>query len=108
MFCAGFQLLQSHYSDILQSLPVNYETTLDVLKDSFTDDQIGHILSSPDNTVANKTILELLVAHVKATRSLTDLCDRLQKITTISTEPSHLISVVCKLRAGEVYECHGG
>ena len=107
MFYAGFKLLQSHYSDILQSLPVNYEATLDVLQYCFNDDQIGHILSSSDHTIANKMILELLVAHVKATRSLTELCDRLQKITTISPEPSHLISVVCKLRAGEVFECHG-
>jgi len=98
---AGFHLLQSHYSDILQSLPVNYEKTLDVLQNCFTSDQISLIHSSPDHTGANKMILELLVAQVKATRNLTELCNRLQKITTTLPEPSHLVSVVCKLRTGK-------
>ena len=62
---------------------------------------MSQILSSPDHIVANKTILEILVDHFKTTRNLKELCDRLEKITTILQKPELLISVICELKAGE-------
>ena len=99
--CAGMQLLQSHYFDILQSLPLDHKKTLEILQGCFTDDQISTIISNSDHTVANKAILETLITHFKATRNLKEFCGKLEYITTISPQPEQLISVICKLKAGE-------
>ena len=96
------QLLQSHYSGILQCLPVDQRKTLNALQHCFTVDQLCQILSSPDHTVANETILQHLVDHFKATKSLKEFCDILEKLTTPSPHPEKLSSIICKLRAGEL------
>ena len=95
------QLLRSHYFDILQSLPLDHEKTLEILQGYFTDDEISTILSNSDCTVANKAILETLFTHFKATMNLKEFCDKLENITIISPQPEQLISVICKLKAGE-------
>jgi len=94
--------LQSHYSDILHCLPVDQHKTLNVLQHHFTVDQICQTLSSPDHAIANKTILQHLVDHFEATKNLKEFCNRLEKLTTLSPHPEQLVSIICKLRTGEV------
>ena len=63
-------------------------------------DQICQILSSTDHATANKIILDNLVDRFKDTKNLKELCDRLEKVTTISSQPEQLFSIICELRAG--------
>jgi len=95
------QLLLSHFSDILQSLPIDHKKTLDILQHYFTDNQISDILSNTDHSVANKAILDILITHFKATKNLKELCNKLEKILTISPQPEQLRPVISKLKAGE-------
>ena len=94
------ELVQSHYSNILQCLPTNYGQTLEVLLRCFSDDQVCQILSTDNHITANKTILDFLIGHYKENRNLSELCDRLEKVMNILPEPGELVAILCDLRAG--------
>ena len=55
----------SKYDAIVQSLPSDFEKTLQVLQNHLSDDQICDVLASPNYTIANKTILNYLIEKVK-------------------------------------------
>ena len=90
--------MRSKYDDIVQSLPSDYEKTLQVLQDNLTDDQICDVLSSPNYTIANKTILNLLMKEIQFTASSVEFCDRLEHITSLLHDPGKLAAILNELR----------
>ena len=85
---------------MVQSLPNNYEKTLQVVQDHLTDDQICDVLTCPKHTVANGAILNCLMEKVKFTGDIVELCDQLDKISLLLPEPGVLSSVAAELRKG--------
>ena len=96
----ALHLLRSKYDVIVQSLPSDYEKTLQVVQDNLTDDQICDVLTSPNYTIANKTILNYLMEKVKCTANIAEFCDLLEKITSLLPDPGILITIVNELRTG--------
>ncbi|XP_065894557.1 uncharacterized protein [Dysidea avara] len=90
----NLSLFKSKYSDILQSFPDNYLQTLHILQDSFTDDLIVSIVSTPNAAVANKMILDYFLDGLKCNDDLIQLCDLLK---TLSDSPK-LLQVIDELR----------
>jgi len=105
--------MRSKYDNIVQSLPNDYEKTLQAIQDFLTDDQICNVLTSPDCTIANKTIVNFLMEKVKSVDDIADFCDQLDKITSLlpDTETIMLMMIVNELRRGKdtskinVYVC---
>ena len=64
-------------------MPNDYELTVGKLLNYINDDQICAILSSGNSTIANKLILDCLIERMTCREELLDLCDQLEKITTI-------------------------
>ncbi|XP_065894589.1 uncharacterized protein [Dysidea avara] len=95
---SAYDLMRSKYDDIVQSLPSDYEKTLQVVQDQLTDDQICDVLSSSNYTIANKTILNCLMEKVKCTADISEFCDQLDKIISLLPDPGVLSSVVGELR----------
>jgi len=93
--------LRSKYDVIVQSLPCDYEKTLQAVQDHLTDDQICDVLTSPNYTVANKTILNCLIEKVKCTANIVEFSNQLEKIATLLPNSETLLSVVLELRAGK-------
>ena len=91
-----FTQLKTHYHSILQSMPDNYEQSVDKLKNYISDDQICMILNSSNSTVANKVILNGLIERMSCREELLDLCHQLE---TISTSPQ-LMMVISEIRSG--------
>ena len=91
-----FTQLKTHYHSILQSIPDNYEQSVDKLKNYISDDQICMILNSSNSTVANKVILNGLIERMSCREELLDLCHQLE---TISTSPQ-LMMVISEIRSG--------
>ena len=89
--------MRSKYDVIVQSLPSDYEKTLQAVQDHLTDEQICGVLTSTNYTIANKTILNCLMEKVKSTADILQLCDQLVKI---SSESRMLCSIVSELRIG--------
>ncbi|XP_065907106.1 uncharacterized protein [Dysidea avara] len=77
-------------SNIAQSLPNNYEMTLEMLKDHLTDDQICRVLSSPNSSVANSVILDCLMEK----NTTIQFCELLEIITPISSKPELLLAFI--------------
>ncbi|XP_065894224.1 uncharacterized protein [Dysidea avara] len=98
----ALHLLRSKYDDIVQSLPSDYEKTLRVVQDHLTDDQICDVLTSPNYTIANKTILNYLMEKVKCTANIAEFCDLLEKITSLLPDPGILITIVYELRTASL------
>ena len=100
---SAIHLVRSKYDDIVQSLPSDYEKTLEVVQDQLTDDQICDVLTSPNFTAANKTILNCLMDKVKCVDDIAEFCDQLDKITSLlpDTEILILLTIVNELRKGE-------
>ena len=78
-------------------MPTDYERTIEVLQDCLTDDQICDILSCSDYNAANKVILECLIGSLQ---SISDICDRLQRILPLLANPAVLENIIHDLRAG--------
>ena len=97
----ALHLLRSKYDDIVQSLPSDYEKTLQVVQDNLTDDQICDVLTSPNYTIANKTILNYLMEKVKCTADIVEFCNQLEKITTLLTNPGVLVAIVNELKTSK-------
>ena len=93
--------MRSKYDAIVQSLPNDYEKTLQAVQDHLTDDQICEVLTSPNYTIANKTILNYLMEKVKSMADIVELCDRLEMFTSLLPKSSVLCSVVSELRKGK-------
>ena len=89
----------SRYQVILQSLPMDFENTLNLLQNYLTDAQLCQILSSPNYNTANKAILDCLIEKFKESVDVSELCKKLELIASLST--SKLLSdVVSELKIG--------
>jgi len=92
--------MRSKYDDIVQSLPSDYEKTLEIVQDHLTDDQICNVLTSSNYTVANKIILSCLLDKVKCTADIVEFCNQLEKITLLLPNAEVLVTIVNELRTG--------
>ena len=103
MFILGLNLTKTQYDSILQSLPANFETTLDILQDHITDDQICVVLSSPNSAIGNKTLLDFLIKNVQQAGNIPKFCDALEQITSSLEDQNlvHLMSISKELRTSE-------
>ena len=95
---SALHLLRSKYDVIVQSLPSDYEKTLQVVQDHLTDDQICDVLTTPNYTIANKTILNCLMEKVKCTADVVKFCDQLERISALL--PDSRIPIINELRTG--------
>ena len=93
-------LVRSKYDDIVQSLPHNYEETLQAVQDHLSDSQICDVLSSPNYTSANKILLSYLVEKVKYAADVLNFCNQLEKITPLLSDNQSLVSIISELRTG--------
>ena len=89
-----------YYPKILELLPDNYEPTLNVLQDNFTDELIVAILSCTNAKEANRIMLDSLIKNVKNKDDVLEVCDKLGNING-SIE---LLGVLLQIRNG-VYFC---
>ena len=90
--------MRSKYDDIIQSLPSDYERTLQVVQDYLTDDQICDVLTSPNYTIANKAMVNCLMEKMKCTDDIVEFCDLLEKITMVHLDPDSLVKIISDLR----------
>ena len=97
------ELVRPKYDAILQSLPIDYEKTLQAIQDHLTDEQMCSVLSNSNYTSANKVILNCLVENMSSRGNLLLLCEYLQKIVPLSHDPESLTSTLNVLRAGQDY-----
>ncbi|XP_065883621.1 uncharacterized protein [Dysidea avara] len=93
------ELVRPKYDAILQSLPIDYEKTLQAIQDHLTDEQMCSVLSNSNYTSANKVILNCLVENMSSRGNLLLLCEYLQKIVPLSHDPESLTSTLNVLRA---------
>jgi len=98
----AIHMIKSKYNAIIQSLPSDYEKTLQAAQDHLTDDQICEVLTSSNPTVANKAILNCLMEKVKCTADVIEFCELLDKIISILPDPGVLAVIVNDLRTGEL------
>lgn len=100
-YCTAFldlKILQSKYSAILRSFPDEFSQTLDNLQDDLTPDCICEILSDEANSkLANKKMLDCMIAKVSSKEGLLDLFDQLERVSNASD----MTTVVSQLRTGE-------
>jgi len=75
--------VKSKCDAIVQSLPNDYERTLQAVQDNLTDVQICDVLGSADHVAANKAILNHLTSKVKCVVDILSFCSQLEKITPI-------------------------
>ena len=89
-------MIQVHYNKILENLPDDYETTLDIVQDNFTNELIIAVLSCDSVREANKTMLDALIEKVNTNECVLELCEQLKKING-STD---LFDVLMQLKQG--------
>ena len=65
-------------------MPENYQLTVEKLQKYINDDEIYAILSASNSTVANKMVLDSLIAQIKCKEELLDLCDQLDSISSLN------------------------
>ena len=65
-------------------MPDDYEITVGKIQDYITDDQISAILGTGNSSVANKMIVDCLIERISCREELLDLCDQLEKITSLN------------------------
>ena len=109
LFCnsVGVELLRSKYDAILQSLPSDYERTLQAIQDHLTDEQICNVLGSSNSSLANEIILDCITEKMKYDGDMLDVCDQLEKISSTLSDSSVLNSVIRELRKGKCIQ-YGG
>ena len=88
-----------HFNKILENLPDDYEATLGILQDNFTDESIAAVLSCDSVREANKTILNTLVETVHSTEDVLELCEQLEKING----PADLFDTLMLIKQGGDY-----
>ncbi|XP_065910127.1 uncharacterized protein [Dysidea avara] len=76
-----FVPLARRYTNLVMSMPPNYQKTLHHLQDHISDDQISTILECRDYVTSNKMILDCLVMKVHCKDDLLNLCDQLSNVT---------------------------
>jgi len=97
------KILQSKYTAILQSFPNEYSQTLQDLQDDLTPECIFAILSDETSAkLANKMMLDCMIAKISCKEGILDLCDQLEKI---SNAPK-MSTVVSQLRSGKTTYVH--
>ena len=96
-YLTDFTELKAHYQTILHLMPDDYELTVDKLVNYISDEQICVILSSSNSTIANKIILDCLIERMRCREELLDLCDQLEKISSLH----ELKTVINILRSGK-------
>ena len=96
-YSADLTLLESNYTDILQSFPEDYKQTLITLHHSFSDDLIINALNSSCATVANKMMLNYLMDSLKCNDDILQLCNQLEKVS----DSPILLKIISDLRKGK-------
>jgi len=92
------KILQSKYTAILQSFPNEFSQTLEDLQDDLTPECIFAILKDEISTeLANKMMLDCMIAKISCKGGILDFCDQLEKI---SNAPK-MSTVIRQLRAGK-------
>jgi len=84
---------------MLHLMPENYEQTLGRLQNFMSDDQICTILSSNNFEVANKIMLDCLIARMKCGEDLLDFCDQLEMITG----SENINTITNEIRSGKLF-----
>ena len=78
--CIGGELLQSHYSVLVRSMPDDYMSTVSKLERHLTGDNIGSILECEDVFTANQRILDCLIEQINTKEGLLDFFEQLNSI----------------------------
>jgi len=94
------ELLRSKHDAILHTLPTDYERALHAVQDHLTDEQVCNVLSSSNCIVANEIILDCITEKMKYDGDMLDVCDQLEKISSILLDSSELDSIIRELRRG--------
>ena len=97
----GLGQLKTKYHRIVQSLPSNYEDTLQLIQDQLSDDQICKVLGSPNSSAANDVILNSLLEKVKCKSDITDACNTLESIALLLPDPTNLSTIVTEIKTGD-------
>lgn len=90
-----------HFNKILENLPDDYEATLGILQDNFTDESIVAVLSCDSVREANRTMLNTLVETVHSTEDVLELCEQLEKING----PADLFDTLMLMKQGACGLC---
>ena len=77
-----FDAVNKRYSAIVYSMPQDFQSTLDIIKDHISDDQISAILNCSDHVSGNKMILDCLMEKMQRKDDLLKLCDQLSRISS--------------------------
>ena len=101
----GFQILQSHYSVLVWSMPVDYRNTVSQLERHLTGDDIGSILECKDVFTANQRILSCLIEQINTKEGLLDFCERLNSITNTPALTAVIESVKKGSHTVRTYVC---
>ena len=94
----GIQLLRSKYNAVLQSLPTDYEKTLQAVQDYLTDEQICAVLGSSHHSFANKVMLDALTDKVQSKGDLLQFCSQLEKIHSLLSDSTTLANLIGEFR----------
>ena len=76
----GFEIIKSHYSVLVRSMPDDYMNTVSQLERYLTGDHIGSILECSDVFTANQRILDCLLDRIDTKEGLLDFFDQLNSI----------------------------
>ena len=86
LFCLlDFTKLQSHYGELVRSMPDDYMNTVNQLERHLTGDHIGGILECDSVFTANQRILDCLIEQINDKEDVVLLCKRL---SILSNAPS--------------------
>ena len=98
---SGFEVLRSHYSALVKSMPDDYMNTVSQLESHLSGDHIGSILECRDMSTANQRILDCLIEQICTKEHLLDFCDW---FSTLTKAPL-LASVVRDIKEGNLLIC---
>ena len=62
--------------------------------------QICAVLTSPNHSIANETILRSLMEKVKCTNDIVEFCDQLEKIASQLSDPGILATIANEIKTG--------
>ena len=92
-------MIQSHYSELVRSMPDDYMNTVSQLERYLTGDHIGSILECRDVFTANQRVLDCLIEQINTKEGLLDFCEQLNSITN---SPA-LTAVIKSVKKGNVH-----
>ena len=73
-------MLEVYYTKVLELLPDNYNCTLNILQDNFTDELIDAILRCTNAKDANRIMLDSLIKTVRNKEDILEVCNKLGNI----------------------------